>query len=409
MAAVDAQMLWMSGKVPNDQFLLYAFDGSPARVPDAVDQMRRRAQSFPELRLRVVDDSAWRYPRWQTGGIGADQFVTHPGGLGWQDCLDAVPALAADQLDLRRMSWRAHIFPEVHGIPAASTGAVVVVQIGHALGDGKRSAALAGALLGRHGVVPTVAARHGWLPARGVAAWRAHRQLLRDIEAGAMPPPAPPRPLLSINESPRGNPVVRTLLVRRDQLSAPTVTVAALTAISEALGGYLTDRGEDPSRLGAEVPMAGSGNSHAHNDFRNVGVGLHVAVDRVERARLIAGELAAHRRRGEHPAMRAASAAFAATPAALLRWGTGKFDPAVRAGAVSGNTVVSSVDRGAADLSFGEAPVLFTAGYPALSPMMSVNHGVHGIGEHVALSVHADPVNVDVDDYVDRLSVAIGR
>jgi hypothetical protein len=107
--------------------------------------------------------------------------------------------------------------------------------------------------------------------------------------------------------------------------------------------------------------------------------------------------------------MRAASAAFAATPAPLLRWGTGKFDPAARIGAVSGNTVVSSVARGAADLSFGEAPVLFTAGYPALSPMMSVNHGVHGIGEHVALSVHADPINVDVDDYVDRLSVAIGR
>ena len=82
--------------------------------------MRRRVA---ELRLRVVDDSAWRYPRWQAGGIGADQFVTHPGGREWTDCLDAVTALAADQLDLRRMSWRAHIFPEVHGIPAASAPA----------------------------------------------------------------------------------------------------------------------------------------------------------------------------------------------------------------------------------------------------------------------------------------------
>ena len=35
--------------------------------------------------------------------------------------------------------------------------------------------------------------------------------------------------------------------------------------------------------------------------------------------------------------------------------------------------------------------------------------GVHGIGEHVAISVHADPVNVDFDDYVGRLRVAIGR
>lgn len=409
MAAVDAQMLWLSAKVPNDQFLLFAFGSSPARVPDAVDEMRRRARSCPELGLRVVADSAWRYPRWQAGEVGDDQFVTHPGGLGWQDCLDAVTALAADQLDLCRMSWRAHVFPEVHDIPTASTGAVVVVQIGHALGDGRRSAALAGALLGRPGEVPAVAARHGWLPARSVAAWRAHRQLLRDIEAGAVVPPAPLRPLLSINDSPRGNPVVRTLVVRRDQLAVPTVTVGALTAISEALGGYLADRGEDVSRLGAEVPMAGAGNNHAHNDFRNVGVGLHAAAERPERARLIAEELAAQRRRGEHPAMRAAAAAFASTPAALLRWGTGKFDPGARVSAVSGNTVVSSVNRGAADLSFGGAPVVFTAGYPALSPMMSLTHGVHGIGEYVALSVHADPVNVDVDDYVGRLRVAIGR
>ncbi len=176
----------------------------------------------------------------------------------------------------------------MHGIPAAATGAVVVVQIGHALGDGRRSAALAGALLGRQGAVPAVTAQRGWLPARTVAAWRAHRQLLRDIEAGAVPPSAPLRPLLSINDSPRGNPVVRTLVVRRDQLSVPTVTIGALTAIADALGGYLADRGEDPSQLGAEVPMAGPGNGHAHNDFRNVGVGLHVAAGRADRARLIA-------------------------------------------------------------------------------------------------------------------------
>ena len=29
MAAADAQLFWMSAKVPNDQFLLFGFDGSP--------------------------------------------------------------------------------------------------------------------------------------------------------------------------------------------------------------------------------------------------------------------------------------------------------------------------------------------------------------------------------------------
>ena len=35
--------------------------------------------------------------------------------------------------------------------------------------------------------------------------------------------------------------------------------------------------------------------------------------------------------------------------------------------------------------------------------MMSLTHGVHGIGDVLAISVHADPVNVDVDDYLPRL------
>ena len=91
----------------------------------------------------------------------------------------------------------------------------------------------------------------------------------------------------------------------------------------------------------------------------------------------------------------------------------GKFDAGARGGTVSGNTVsgntvVSSVNRGPADLSFGGCPVRFTAGFPALSPMQSLTHGVHGIGSTVAVSVHADPVNVDVDDYLARLAHALG-
>jgi hypothetical protein len=74
---------------------------------------------------------------------------------------------------------------------------------------------------------------------------------------------------------------------------------------------------------------------------------------------------------------------------------------------VAGHTVVSSVNRGAADLSFGGAPVAFTAGFPQLSPMMSLTHGVHGIGRTVAISIRADPVNVDVDEYRQRLARAL--
>ena len=147
----------------------------------------------------------------------------------------------------------------------------------------------------------------------------------------------------------------------------------------------------------------------AHNHFGNVGVGLYPWLDPGERATRIADDIASRRRRAEHPAMRAGSRAVAAVPAPLLRWGVAQFDPTVRSPTVIGNTVVSSVNRGPSDLRFGEAPVVVTAGYPALSPMMGLTHGVHGIGDTVAVSVHAAESAIgDVDSYVARLDSALG-
>ncbi|MBN9636878.1 MAG: DUF1298 domain-containing protein, partial [Actinobacteria bacterium] len=98
----------------------------------------------------------------------------------------------------------------------------------------------------------------------------------------------------------------------------------------------------------------------------------------------------------------------AAVPARLLRWGTAQFDVHARSATVAGHTVVSSVNRGSADLTFGGCPVLMTAGFPALSPMMGLTHGVHGIGESVTISVHASPSALpDVDSYVERLSAVL--
>ncbi|MGC1740630.1 MAG: DUF1298 domain-containing protein, partial [Mycobacterium sp.] len=100
--------------------------------------------------------------------------------------------------------------------------------------------------------------------------------------------------------------------------------------------------------------------------------------------------------------------AFAAVPAPLLRWGVSHFDPDVRPLQVYGNTVVSSVYRGPGDLRFGGAPVLLTAGCPALSPAMGLAHGVHGIGDTVAISVHAAESAIgDIDAYLARLDAEL--
>jgi hypothetical protein len=91
-----------------------------------------------------------------------------------------------------------------------------------------------------------------------------------------------------------------------------------------------------------------------------------------------------------------------------VRWGVTLFDPNAQPAQVAGNTVVSSVHRGAADLSFGDAPVVLTAGYPALSPLMGLTHGVHGIGDTIAISVHAAESAVpDIDDYLQLLDAAL--
>ena len=186
------------------------------------------------------------------------------------------------------------------------------------------------------------------------------------------------------------------------------MTVGVLAVVSTALAAHLRELGDDPSTLGAEVPMARAGVRQANNYFGNVGVGLYPELDSSERVDRIGEDLAQRRRRAGHPAMLAASRAFAAVPAPLLRWGVGQFDPSLRSPTVTGNTVVSSVNRGLADLHFGELPVVLTAGYPGLSPMMGLTHGVHGIGDTIAISVHAAESAIgDVDAYVERLAAAL--
>ncbi|AGB25210.1 hypothetical protein Mycsm_04999 [Mycobacterium sp. JS623] len=415
LSAVDAQTYWISAKIPNDAFLLYAFAGEVSDLERALDVIRRRAWACPELRLRIEDGNPLRYPAWVTSQVGPDQFVVHDlADNSWAGCLAAVAALAEHQLEPRRMAWRLHVFTPVDGVPGGGVGAVAVLQAAHALGDGIRSSALAAWLFGRGEQVLPVPApppfRGAALPWRSYRAARSHRQLVRDTDAGLVPPQADSRPLLRSNTRPDGVRSIRTLVRIRAQLAGPTVTVGVLVAVSTALAEHLRDLGDDPSTLGAEVPMANAGARKANNHFGNVGIGLYPELDIDARTARIVDDMADRRRRAAHPAMLAASRASAAVPAPLLRWGVKQFDPTLRSPNVTGNTVVSSVNRGPADLHFGGLPVVLTAGYPGLSPMMGLTHGVHGIGDTIAVSVHAAASAIgDVDAYVARLENALRR
>ncbi|GAB3016798.1 WS/DGAT domain-containing protein [Mycobacterium bourgelatii] len=408
MAAVDAQFLWTSAKIPSDEFLLYAFAGEPADLARAVEQVCDRARTCPDLSMRVQEGCALTYPRWVPTVVGPDWVRRHTLSDGsWRDCLAVLAGLAADQVDVRETPWRLHVFTPVFGIPEVSDpGTVAVLQIAHAVADGARASAMAAWLFGRDIPVPEIHwQRRGFLPWRALQAARAHRDLVRDIEAGLVTPGPQPRPPQATNNRPEGAREMRTLVRKRSQLSGSTITVRVLAAVSEALSGLL---GGPIETLGAEVPMAKSGVPHAYNHFGNVVVGLYPQLSYEERMRRIADELANARRRLGHPASYSGSRAFAAVPAALLRWGVSQFDAEARPTQVAGNTVVSSVHRGAADLSFGECPVVLTAGYPALSPCMGLTHGVHGIGDTIAISVHAaESVVPDVDGYLQLLDAAL--
>ena len=185
------------------------------------------------------------------------------------------------------------------------------------------------------------------------------------------------------------------------------VTVAVLTAISVAFPEYLGDRDR---RYGAELTVGRSGERRARNHFRNAGIDLHIDIDDLgERARLIGAEIAAARAAEAEPLRVAQRRASESTPAILTRWGIRSFDLDTPPATVTGVTVVSSVNRGAADLDLDGGEIVFTTGFPALSPAQGLTHGVHGIGDRVAISVTTSPdvMNV-VDRYVELLARALG-
>ena len=288
LSAVDAQTYWMSAKIPNDTVLLYGFAGVPADPEAAIEEIAERARGCPDLTVRIEDGGPLTYPAWVHRDVDRSFFVLHEGRT-FQGCLDQVGEITAARLDPRVAAWRLDIFTDVEGVPgAAGPGTVAVLQISHALGGGGRTSAPAAIMFGRRdGVVPGIDAprtrRICLLPILGFRAARAHRRMVEDTDAGRVPPPADLRPALRTNARPAGPRHLRTVVGRRSDLSGPTVTVAVLSAVSVALAEHLRGLGEDPSRLGAEVPMAKPPPRLAYNHFGNVGVGLYPELAEPER------------------------------------------------------------------------------------------------------------------------------
>src|ERR1700761_9377125 len=193
LSPVDAQMYWMSGKIPNDTVLLYGFAGVPARLEEALEQIATRARGCPDLTVRVEDGSPLSYPAWVNRDVDRSQFVVHTGhGRTWEECLPEVSDVTADDLDASIAAWRLHVFTDILGVPGAvGPGTVAVLQISHALGGGGRTCNPAAIMFGRvDAVIPGIDALPPGLLALPTLAFRAawaHRRLVDDTVAGRVP------------------------------------------------------------------------------------------------------------------------------------------------------------------------------------------------------------------------------
>ncbi len=425
LTPVDARMLWAAPAALSDQFLLYAFDETGVSVDAVRAQVLARAADIPQCNVAVREvPGHLDYPAWGPAAAVPAQVIAHRlADRSWTGLLEEIGVLLADQVDPRAHAWRIHLFDGVApppGIPGATALRLAVLQVSHALADGRGASALARQLFGGPGGRATVAPSAGGR-AVASASLRALGGLARlpvqiaglvvgGVNAyarsrGADPAGLGPVAPASINCTPGPRRVLRTLTVERGVFPG-RVTPCAIAAIGDALAGAgLVDA--DPV-VELTVGRTAATGSRSANDFFMTGVATRTDLPDEARRRVIVEQIDAARARDGARDRVAARRAEDATPAVLMHWATTGFgSPSV--GAVTGHTVVSSVNRGAADLALAGGRVRLTAGFPALSAVHALTHGVHGIGDAVTVSVLADPDVVDVGAYLSVLAEAIAR
>ncbi|MGX1772055.1 WS/DGAT domain-containing protein [Nocardia brasiliensis] len=544
MAPQDATMYWLAGRTRNDLFLLYCFDDAGHSFERLRADIADRVATIAALRVRARDvPGDLDYPCWAAAEFDAEQVVEHQLAQPDRRHLEAALGLVVGSvLDAGVHPWRLHIFrgivgfgdrqraADFGGAPPVAHGPalVVVLQMSHALADGRRAAEIArelfaaeaavsglqviretsgvlgavrsgvnsaprgnpaamtqaslrkargaatallrlpvhlaengirgyqsfrtqrssagcgvadrqregacsGAaprLVARTALTPWVSARWvdaaiavPWLPIRmvrtafrGYGAFQAQRELADLTAAGELPEPGVGFVPNRVNRTVVSGAAVhgvRMLVCAAPALRVPgrTVTVVVLTAVSLALVRYLESHGEQVDRLGAQVPMAlaDTAKAQAHNNYRSLSVDLSADVaDLRDRADKIAATLRVRRVRAQHPLLTAQDRVTEVVPAPLLRRDIARYPLDVVPESIAGHTVVSSVHRGPADLAFGGGRVRWTAGFPAIGSVMHLTHGVHGLGDTITISVHADQATIpDLDVYTELLRAAL--
>lgn len=450
MAPQDATMYWLSARTRNDLFLLYCFTDAGRPAAELRTFVAERSARIADLRVRARDvPGDLDYPSWVPCEFIADQFVEHElSKPDWAHLQTALGEVVDTGVDAAVRPWRLHLFRDIVDAPGGSGPALVVVlQMSHALADGRRAAEIARALFAEDdegdagsnsvtGALRTI--RASAIPApveavlalprmpiriartaiRGYRAFRAQQRLAELTAAEELPPPGPDFPPGLVNNAATeadSAHQVRMIVCDAESLRAPgrTVTVVVLTAVSLALTHYLEMRGAPVDKLGAQVPMALSdtAKSNAHNNYRSLSVDLSIdEPDLRLRADKIAATMADRRLRAQHPLLTAQDRVTDVVPAPMLRRDIARYPLDTVPDSIAGHTVVSSVYRGPANLTVGGGPVRFTGGFPAIGSVMRLTHGVHGLGDTVTISLHADTATIpDLDAYAELLRAALNE
>lgn len=441
-------MYWLSARTRNDLFLLYCFTDAGCPSAELRHFVAERSARIAGLRVRARDvPGDLDYPSWVPCEFTPDQFVEHAlPQPDWAHLQTALGEVVDTGVDAAVRPWRLHVFRGIADAPGGSEPALVVVlQMSHALADGRRAADIARALFAAEeagdatpnsvaGVFRTV--RAIGIPApveaalalprmpirmvrtaiRGYRAFRAQQELAELTAAGELPPPGPGFPPSLVNHAAKeavSAHRVRLIVCDAESLRVPgrTVTVVVLTAVSLALARYLESRGGPVDELGAQVPMAlpDCAKSNVHNNYRSLSVDLSIdEPDLRLRADRIAATMADRRLRAQHPLLTAQDRVTDVVPAPMLRRDIARYPLDTVPDSIAGHTVVSSVYRGPANLTFGGGPVRFTGGFPAIGSVMRLTHGVHGLGDTVTISLHADTATIpDLEAYAELLSAAL--
>lgn len=438
MSAPDAMVYWRSEAQPSDIFSISCFDApdAPVSMDAVVSELRERARGIEDLCLRVMTvPGDLDRPHWVASDVEPDAIVVHSVRT-WQECLGKFGELTGDQLDPAECVWRIHVFGPLTGAPQGCStnggdAVVVALQISHALADGRRGVAISRALFGP---VPPEQVVAGDLPdpkrlqltrwglaaagvvrlpvSVGATLWRGlrlfaeHRKATRhgpvDDGPGAIA-------FTEINRPPGPERTLRVIVLDRRSLPAEySVTAAALTAISFALDELL----EPAPRRTAELPVARPPRPGVRNNFGGVAIDLHSETDDVEkRMALIAEDVRRAQQEAPMPdpvveALRRVESAF---PAFLTHRAIRRFYQRAKPMMAAGVTVVSSVNRGPADLALAGGRIRFASGPPYLSEYMGLTHGVTGVGSAISISVTTSPEIVDADSYVEMLLRGVDR